>query len=205
MRAGFPRLIASRVPDRHSVDDQDRVAAGPVEFAGPVLEEAAQAPAAASMLLRSRAAALRGPSIDETAAAVDIAATGQEMGELFEYELTAPASVERGQSAMIPILSERFEPVKDYLGVRDEIAKLEQSVEELTQDREQLYKRQEQIQKSMTALGKDGEEGRLRGRYVMQLEQSEDRLAEIVKAIEGIRQEIQRKQAQADQMVAALG
>jgi hypothetical protein len=118
-------LAASRVPRRPVVHDVARVAAAPVEFEGVVGEgavpPAADVPAAASahnvgtpaMRLAPRphvpapASAARAPSIEEMARQ-EIAASGSELGELFQYHVTAPVTVRRGDSAMAPILQARL-------------------------------------------------------------------------------------------------
>src|SRR3989440_915073 len=124
-------LAASRVPRRPVVHDVARVAAAPVEFEGVVGEGAEpRAPGVAAMgsmpyaphdakqpmqhdlsqldvaaYLRHRAP--RAPSIEEMARQ-DIAASGSELGELFQYHVTAPVTVRRGASAMAPILLARM-------------------------------------------------------------------------------------------------
>ena len=121
-------LAVSRVPQRPVVHDVARVAAAPVEFEGVVGEGAEpRAPGVAAMApmpydakqpmqhapsqvdapayLRHRAP--RAPSIEEMARQ-DIAAAGSELGELFQYHVTAPVTVRRGASAMAPILLARM-------------------------------------------------------------------------------------------------
>lgn len=98
-----------------------------------------------------------------------------------------------------------YDALTALLDVWGEIAKLEQKIKDQEQERAKLYKAQEQIQKSMSALAKEGEEGRLRGRYVKQLEQSENQLTGISQTIDQTRTEIERKQTQIEQMIAALG
>lgn len=98
-----------------------------------------------------------------------------------------------------------YEALTALLDAWGEIAKLEQRLKAQEQERDKIYKAQEQIRKSLSALATDGEEGRLRGRYVKQLEQSENQLAEIAQAIGQIRAEIDQRQAKNEQMMAALG
>jgi hypothetical protein len=97
-----------------------------------------------------------------------------------------------------------YEGLKALLDVWAEISRLEQVIAEQNQRREQTYRSQEQIQKNMAALSKEGEEGRLRGRYVKQLTSTEEVLAEIDQILARTRTEIEQKQAQIQQMIAAL-
>ncbi len=118
-------LTTSRVPARPIVRDAARVAAGPVEFeaAAPAPAVAAAAPAGGSDVFMagydtapdvpmSRAMAARArkvaPASIETMATQTAAATGSELGELFQYDVTAPVTVRRGGSVMAPILSARL-------------------------------------------------------------------------------------------------
>lgn len=113
-------LSTSRIPERRVVQDEARVAAGPVEFAemlpADVAAPAAMAfaaagplppPAAPSPTTRLAKAALRSMSMDAMAEAAPVAAKGADLGELFQYEVTAPVTVKRGESALVPILSAR--------------------------------------------------------------------------------------------------
>ena len=98
-----------------------------------------------------------------------------------------------------------YESLKALLDVWAQIAGLEKAVAEQDNRREKIYKTQGQIQKNMGALSKDGEEGRLRGRYVQQLAQTEEELAEIDRIVTQTQAEIAKKQAETNKMIAALG
>jgi hypothetical protein len=98
-----------------------------------------------------------------------------------------------------------YEDLKALLDIWAEISRLEQKIAEQERRRGQIYKAQEQVQKNMTALSAEGEEGRLRGRYVKQLTQSEEELTQIERAITQFQADIQQKQAQAEKMIADLG
>jgi len=118
-------LTTSRVPARPVVRDAARVAAGPVEFEGAApapamafalrdeepgtfMAEYDAAPgAAAPRAMAARARKVASASI-ETMATQTAAATGSELGELFQYDVTAPVTVRRGGSVMAPILSARL-------------------------------------------------------------------------------------------------
>lgn len=97
-----------------------------------------------------------------------------------------------------------YQQLKDLLDVWAEIAKLERGIIKQEKEREKIYKAQEQIQKSMSVLSNSGEEGRLRGRYVKQLTQHEEDLAEIDQVIARTQSDIAQKEAKVKQKIAAL-
>lgn len=117
-------LVASRIPQRPVVQDSARVAAAPVEF-DMVSESMPEPPSFAAgyagapkMAMRSLAAPapprMRAASIAELAQQ-PAAATGSEAGELFQYDVVAPVSVQRGESALVPILSTRLPYERELL------------------------------------------------------------------------------------------
>jgi hypothetical protein len=77
-------------------------------------------------------------------------------------------------------------------------------VAEQEQQRIKIYKTQEQAQKNMAVLSNAGEEGKLRGRYVKQLTESEEQLAEIERTMAHLQAEIEQKTATIERMIAAL-
>jgi hypothetical protein len=99
---------------------------------------------------------------------------------------------------------ETYEGLKALLDAWAEIGRLENVIAEQEKRRARIYKAQEQIQKNMGALAKEGEEGRLRGRYVKQLTQTEEELAEVDQIVTQTQAEIAQKQAHIEQMIAAL-
>jgi hypothetical protein len=106
-------LATSHIPERPVVEDQARVAPGPVEFEESVrgITAAPRGRAMYKMAMASDAvtagaampAAMRAPSMEEMAQQ-PIAATGEERGELFQYTVAAPVTVKRGESTLVPIL-----------------------------------------------------------------------------------------------------
>jgi hypothetical protein len=112
-------LATSRIPARPVVEDEARVAAAPVEFAEMMPAPPPAAPmAAAPRMMKSMAmiapaggavADYEAPTmgIDLVSGAVSTAATGADLGELFQYEVTTPVTVKRGESALVPILNAR--------------------------------------------------------------------------------------------------
>ena len=106
-------LTTSRIPERSVVQDTVRTAA-PVEFdaampeAAPAFAGKAVAEFAARRGGRQMAAApapMSVGSIQDLAQQSANAAVTSEAGELFQYNVVAPVSVQRGESALVPILS----------------------------------------------------------------------------------------------------
>lgn len=95
--------------------------------------------------------------------------------------------------------------LKALLDTWAEIDRLQREINGQEQHRAKIYAAQEQAQKNMAVLSNEGEEGRLRGRYVQQLTQSEEQLAQIDQAVARLQAEIGQKQAQIEKMIAALG
>ena len=116
-------LYTPFTPERPVVEEEARVAAAPVEFAEAEMPRglgagvsmkammadtmAARAPAPAPAMARM--------SADDLEAAVQVTASGEAMGELFQYKIGTPVTVERGHSAMVPIVSARLDYRKDLL------------------------------------------------------------------------------------------
>jgi hypothetical protein len=125
--AGMPvsfryRLYEPHTPERPLVQDEERTVSAPIAFAAapppmaPMPAAMMAADAAESAGGRPRRAAkterLSGAMLEEAA---QVAASGDERGALFAYHVEHPVSVARGQSAMVPILSQRLPARRDLL------------------------------------------------------------------------------------------
>jgi len=130
-------LYASRIPVRPTVKDEARVAPGPVEFEGSFDElddfavESAAPRGGGALFKRSmmdaapRALAAapapsvfgasRPPSREAFAQSTPAAASAKEAGEFFQYEVTAPVSVKRGESALVPIIGSEIKYERELL------------------------------------------------------------------------------------------
>lgn len=97
-----------------------------------------------------------------------------------------------------------YEGLKALLDAWAEIARLEKAVADQEQQRGKIYKAQEQAQKNMAVLSNAGEEGKLRGRYVKQLTESEEQLAEVERTVARFQAEIEQKKTRLEQMITAL-
>jgi hypothetical protein len=75
---------------------------------------------------------------------------------------------------------------------------------EIERERGAVYKQQQQIQGSLAPLGREGDEGALRTRYVATLGALEDRLAALGQEEASINAEIARLEEEAKQRLAAL-
>lgn len=108
-------LYASHIPMRPTVRDEARVAPGPVEFEGVAAKRAlreerlsadtgAPVPMAAPAMHAAGRPEVLGLAYEEMAQAAPPAAQAREAGEFFQYIVTTPVSVKRGESALVPII-----------------------------------------------------------------------------------------------------
>jgi hypothetical protein len=132
-------LYASRVPRRPIVQDEARIAPGPIEYQGEFdaledaptgqVEESRALERAISMPMTGGKGARRtlagedtdflmaksAPSRAEFAKAQPAQAQGQEAGEFFQYIVTTPVSVKRGESALVPIIGSEVSYQRELL------------------------------------------------------------------------------------------
>ncbi len=126
--AGMPisfryRLYEPRTPERPLVEDEERTIGAPIFF-----DAAPQALPPAEMLALGGAMPAMAPpapapkmaraasfSADQLSEAVEVKTVGDERGALFAYTVGHPVSVARGQSAMVPIVSQRLPARRDLL------------------------------------------------------------------------------------------
>jgi len=130
LMAGMPvsfryALHAPNTPERPLVQDERRTVSAPLEFEGMAYSvgevasggvsidwmDASSAVAAGAPRMRS-VAKLAAPAPMSSAAleqSVSSVASGSEAGALFSYTLPHPVSVGRGQTALVPLLSQKLE------------------------------------------------------------------------------------------------
>lgn len=120
-------LYASVIPERPVVHEQARVAPGPVEYAAAAMRsedsdlpafgrsrsrrfEIADADAAPPPM------AMAAPmSADDIAASTQVSAEGGEAGEFFEYRVSSPVTIKRGESALVPIIGAEVQYNRELL------------------------------------------------------------------------------------------
>jgi hypothetical protein len=126
-------LYASRIPTRPKVQDETRIAPGPVEYRGaPVARSmmrkealAAAAPAAPQPIRAGRQlqsydevledGLLYNASSLSTEMLQAVSAETKDSGEFFQYNVTAPVSVKRGESALVPIIGSEINYNRELL------------------------------------------------------------------------------------------
>ncbi|MDQ2999426.1 MAG: hypothetical protein M3R61_20525, partial [Chloroflexota bacterium] len=130
--AGMPvsfryRLYEPHTPERPLIADEERTVTAPIEYMGgmpqpeaaPMMAAAAAPPGMAkrsrTMTLSADESATERLSMDALDASTITASTGEERGALFQYRVTHPVSVARGQSAMVPIVGQRLAGRKELL------------------------------------------------------------------------------------------
>lgn len=111
-------LYTPRWVDRPRVEDEARTVTGPVMF------EAAMSSSPAPDVQMARMPNSRSaPGVEQEraaprrdfAGATQVQAAGVARGEFFQYDVTVPISIKRGQSAMVPILEARLAGRKCHL------------------------------------------------------------------------------------------
>jgi hypothetical protein len=123
-------LYSSRIPQRQTVQDESRIAPGPIEYEGALADDAPQADSERMMMKAAAFGGLgdaamtleapaplrrRGARREDMAAAAPPAAEAREAGEFFQYVVTAPVSVRRGESALVPIIGAEIDYGKELL------------------------------------------------------------------------------------------
>jgi hypothetical protein len=102
-------LYTPFTPERPLIEEESRVAPGPIDLVAGADAFAAAEPLQMRAMGVSAAPSAqpmaRKMSRKEMADSVSVSASGEAMGELFQYHITTPVSVGRGQSAMVPILA----------------------------------------------------------------------------------------------------
>jgi hypothetical protein len=105
-------------PRRPVVEEEARVAPGPVAF-GAAVESAAEELLEESAFLEEPVAPASTPmpslGREEMESAFRAAARGKSLGELFQYVIDTPVTVSRGRSAMVPIVSADMGFSKNFL------------------------------------------------------------------------------------------
>ena len=77
-------------------------------------------------------------------------------------------------------------------------------LEAIETERAEIFERQKQIQGNLAPLGRDGDEARLRARYVQELERMENRLNELERDEKRVRTEVAQLEELATRAIAAL-
>ncbi|MDW8215050.1 MAG: hypothetical protein RMJ55_15960 [Roseiflexaceae bacterium] len=97
-----------------------------------------------------------------------------------------------------------FRALERILSLYDQIAKHQNTLQEIDRERKDILARQQQIQGNLGPLGREGSERALRERYVALLNQLEDRLNELLSREQKTRAAIDRLEQEAAQALAAL-
>jgi hypothetical protein len=139
-------LYASRIPERPTVEDESRIAPGPIEYeSAPVAKEPPNLGAAMSRNVRARAMAdtaqmdnyavppedqergrgslLRRIEKVQAEQSAPSSTETKDAGETFQYAVTTPVTVKRGESALVPILNNEVQYERELLYNGDKLAK----------------------------------------------------------------------------------
>ncbi len=94
--------------------------------------------------------------------------------------------------------------LEEVLDLYRQIEVAQAGLRQIEQEREAIYKQQRQIQGNIQPLGREGDEGTLRKRYVTTLGQLEDSLTQIATREQDLRQTITRLEAQVVDRLAQI-
>lgn len=132
-------LYASKIPVRPTVKDESRIAPGPIEYEGAEMDWLSdvsddmpeqrvrqarnlrkRAGAGGSLMMAQAApmaAAAPAPKLSRQAAPSSAQAQSEakDTGETFQYVVTTPVSVKRGESALVPIIGEEINYERELL------------------------------------------------------------------------------------------
>ncbi len=120
-------LYASRIPERPTVQDETRIAPGPIEFEAALAAARDEDQIAYLSMPEENASWGRGPRAGLRAAApapklgltaqqsAPAQAEAKEAGEFFQYVVKNPVSVKRGESALVPIISSEIQYNRELL------------------------------------------------------------------------------------------
>ena len=96
-----------------------------------------------------------------------------------------------------------FAVLNRLLSLYEQIERHEDALKEIEAERQKIYERQKQTQANLTPLGREGNEMKLRQRYVTLLKELEDRLNELLAAEKTAHDAIRRLRKEIEQTVAA--
>jgi uncharacterized small protein (DUF1192 family) len=97
-----------------------------------------------------------------------------------------------------------FQALSGVLRLYGQIEAHNRRIAEIAGERQGVYEQQRQIQGSLSPLGRDGEEGALRARYIATLGELEDRLAALTAEEQRLKADIARLEEEALKAIAAL-
>lgn len=89
----------------------------------------------------------------------------------------------------------------ELLKLWEKIADNERDLTQAEKEREKIYRAQEQIRGNMGALTPTGEEGRMRTRYIGQLETTEEQLKALVQRESALKTEIEQLKREAERLI----
>jgi seryl-tRNA synthetase len=94
-----------------------------------------------------------------------------------------------------------FTVLNRLLSLYEQIERHEDALKEIEAERQKIYERQKQTQANLTPLGREGNEMKLRQRYVTLLNELEDRLNELLAAEKTANDAIRRLRKEIEQTI----
>jgi uncharacterized small protein (DUF1192 family) len=97
-----------------------------------------------------------------------------------------------------------FRALAGVLQLYAQVSQAQQRLRQIEQGRQRIFQRQQQTQQSLTPLGREGDEGALRNRYVTLLGELENQLGALTEEEARLQAEITQLEAAASQVLAGL-
>jgi hypothetical protein len=97
-----------------------------------------------------------------------------------------------------------FRALARVLQLYAQVSQAQQRLRQIEQGRQRIFQRQQQTQQSLTPLGREGDEGALRNRYVTLLGELENQLGALTEEEARLQAEITQLEAAASQVLAGL-
>ena len=96
------------------------------------------------------------------------------------------------------------EKVLQVFAILDEISKQKSNLESLEAEKKSIYESQKQIHSNMAPLSQTGDEGALRSQYLQKLKGTEDKLSEIEKLSEKLKNHLEQRKKEAEMQLKQL-
>jgi len=112
-------LYGSHIPTRPTVKDEARVAPGPVEYEASRESRRSEIEAVQRNSMKAQAPSMsaffRAASMKDAAVAAPPAVESKDAGEFFQYAVTTPVTIKRGESALVPIIGSEVRYERELL------------------------------------------------------------------------------------------
>jgi hypothetical protein len=148
-------------------------------------------------------------SIMAVAGGERVEAESKDVGDFFEYAVKQKITINRNQSALVPILSVRVEgaaqqAMRKVLDQKNHVLAFENEVNARQREVDSITKDQARVRENMKALKGSAEKKALLQRYARQLDQQEDRLNTLQKEISDLNEKKNRADVELERIIQEI-